>query len=146
MDVQGPKEVDSVSQVIQEKQENLTNKKRMRSKKKNENHPDKKRIDRKMIQKSKIIEKIKSTETIFNETDKLYQRSKQLYEEKAEPFDLDKLNSNNKKIDRDQKWTADIIKNGTFQDKISALSLYIRKEQKYTMKYLDILVKLVKLM
>ena len=35
------------------------------------------------------------------------------------------------------------MKSGTFQDKISAISLYIRKEPKFTLKYLDILVKIV---
>jgi hypothetical protein len=83
MDAQEHKEVFNETQVTKEKQENLTKKKRNRSKKKMENPIEKKKIDKKLKQKSKIIEKIKSTETLFNETDKIYQRSKQLYEEKV---------------------------------------------------------------
>ena len=65
----------------------LTKKKRKRSKKNEEKQikskVEKKRDQRLLNQKNKILDKIKSTEFSFNEIDKLFQKSRELYEEKV---------------------------------------------------------------
>ena len=73
--------------------------------------------------------------------EKIYQKAKSLYEKKSESYDLDKLNYD-QKINKDKKWTHDILQKGTFDDKISALLLYIKNTPKLTLKYLEILIKL----
>lgn len=95
--------------------------------------------------KNVILEKIKTTEQNLSDSEKIYQKARELYQEKAKLFDLDETLNQNGKVNKEKKWTYDIIKTGTFQDKISAMSLYIRKEPKFTLKYLDILMKIVNL-
>ena len=56
-------------------------------------------------------------------------------------FDLDKIDYN-QKVNKEKRWTHDILQKGTFDDKISALLLYIRENPKMTLKYLEILIKL----
>ena len=62
---------------------------------------------------------------------KIYQKAKNLYYEK--PLDY------TKKINKEKKWTYDILKSSTFDDKISSLMLYIKENSKQTLKYLEIL-------
>lgn len=73
--------------------------------------------------------------------EELYQKAKLLYESSSKNFDLDKIDLT-LKANKDKKWTSDILKTGTFEDKISSLVLYIRQNPKNTLKYLDILVRM----
>ena len=73
--------------------------------------------------------------------EQLYQKAKNIYETKASSFDLDKIDYN-QKVNKEKRWTHDILQKGTFDDKISALLLYIRENPKMTLKYLEILIKL----
>ena len=73
--------------------------------------------------------------------EQLYQKAKNIYETKSSSFDLDKIDFN-LKVNKEKKWTHDILQKGTFSDKISALLLYIRDNPKMTLKYLDILIRL----
>ena len=73
--------------------------------------------------------------------EQLYQKAKNIYESRASSYDLDKMDFT-QKVNKEKKWTYDILQKGTFDDKISALLLYIRENPKFTLKYLDILIKL----
>ena len=74
--------------------------------------------------------------------EELYQKAKKLYENFSNDYDLDKIDLN-LKANKDKKWTKDILTTGTFEDKISSLVLYIKKNPKYTLKYLEILTKML---
>ena len=71
----------------------------------------------------------------------LYQKAKNIYDKKSSPYDLDKIDYT-QKVNKDKRWTHDILEKGTFDDKISALLLYIRQNPKMTIKYIEILIKL----
>ena len=73
--------------------------------------------------------------------EQLYQKAKNLYEKKTISYDLDKIDFN-QKVNKEKRWTHDILQKGTYDDKISALLLYIRQSPKMTLKYLEILIKL----
>ena len=74
--------------------------------------------------------------------EQLYQKAKNLYEKKTISYDLDKIDYN-QKVNKEKRWTHDILQKGTYDDKISALLLYIRQSPKNTLKYLEILIRLV---
>ncbi len=108
---------------------------------KKHNHPDTKKHKKKKNNKNKI--KInKNKKTPLDSLEKLYQKAKNLYYEKSSPYDLDKLDYT-KKINKEKKWTYDILKSGTFDDKISSLMLYIKENPKQTLKYLEMLFRLL---
>ena len=95
---------------------------------------------------SKSTNSIKVPEKIKNIEDLLI-NARRLYEERAQEYDLEfflTMDPSKQKKYKDKKWTAEIIKTGTFEDKISALALYIKSEPKYTLKYLDMLIKMAK--
>ena len=71
----------------------------------------------------------------------LYQKAKNIYDKKSSPYDLDKIDYT-QKVNKDKRWTHDILEKGTFDDKISSLLLYIRQNPKMTIKYIEILIKL----
>ena len=73
--------------------------------------------------------------------EQLYQKAKNIYERKTLSYDLDKIDYN-QKVNKEKRWTHDILQKGTFDDKISALLLYIRENPKMTLKYLELLIKL----
>ena len=106
---------------------NLLNKKTKRFKHKNKNKKQSKN-------KNNINRKLEPIE-------QLYQKAKNIYETKTSSFDLDKIDYN-QKVNKEKRWTHDILQKGTFDDKISALLLYIRENPKMTLKYLEILIKL----
>ena len=106
---------------------NLLNKKTKRFKYKNK----KKSKNKNMNNKNRKLEPI----------EQLYQKAKNIYETKTFSFDLDKIDYN-QKVNKEKRWTHDILQKGTFDDKISALLLYIRENPKMTLKYLEILIKL----
>ena len=108
---------------------------------KKHNHPDTKKHKKKKNNKNKI--KInKNKKTPLDSLEKLYQKAKNLYYEKSSPYDLDKLDYT-KKINKEKKWTYDILKSSTFDDKISSLMLYIKENPKQTLKYLEMLFRLL---
>ena len=106
---------------------NLLNKKTKRFKHKNKNKKQSKN-------KGDINRKLEPIE-------QLYQKAKNIYETKTSSFDLDKIDYN-QKVNKEKRWTHDILQKGTFDDKISALLLYIRENPKMTLKYLEILIRL----
>ena len=106
---------------------NILNKKTKRFKHKNKNKKQSKN-------KNNINRKLEPIE-------QLYQKAKNIYETKTSSFDLDKIDYN-QKVNKEKRWTHDILQKGTFDDKISALLLYIRENPKMTLKYLEILIKL----
>lgn len=61
----------------------------------------------------------------LHESYELYSRSKNLYESYSSDFNLDK----NKFKNSDFKWTLKLITEGTFEDKIGALSQHIKKSK-----------------
>ena len=73
--------------------------------------------------------------------EQLYQKAKNIYERKTLSYDLDKIDYN-QKVNKEKRWTHDILQKGTFDDKISALLLYIGENPKMTLKYLELLIKL----
>ena len=81
----------------------------------------------------------------------LYKRARSLYEERNKEFDLDfvfgeggeKVGKERKSSVREQKWTYDILTKGTFDDKISAIMLYIKNNPKQTLKYLEIFINMI---
>jgi len=73
--------------------------------------------------------------------EQLYQKAKNIYETKTSSYDLDKIDFT-QKVNKEKRWTHDILQKGTFDDKISALLLYIRENPKMTLKYLELLIKL----
>ena len=105
---------------------NLLNKKTKRFKYKN-----KKKLKNKNMNMNRKLEPI----------EQLYQKAKNIYETKTSSFDLDKIDYN-QKVNKEKRWTHDILQKGTFDDKISALLLYIRENPKMTLKYLELLIKL----
>ena len=105
---------------------NLLNKKTKRFK-----HKNKKKSKNKNMNINRKLEPI----------EQLYQKAKNIYETKTSSFDLDKIDYN-QKVNKEKRWTHDILQKGTFDDKISALLLYIRENPKMTLKYLEILIKL----
>ena len=105
---------------------NLLNKKTKRF-----NHKNKKKSKNKNMNMNRKLEPI----------EQLYQKAKNIYETKTSSFDLDKIDYN-QKVNKEKRWTHDILQKGTFDDKISALLLYIRENPKMTLKYLEILIKL----
>ena len=105
---------------------NLLNKKTKRFK-----HKNKKKSKNKNMNMNRKLEPI----------EQLYQKAKNIYETKTSSFDLDKIDYN-QKVNKEKRWTHDILQKGTFDDKISALLLYIRENPKMTLKYLEILIKL----
>ena len=74
--------------------------------------------------------------------EQLYQKAKNLYEKYSESYDLDKIDFSLKE-NKSKKWTNDLIKTGTFDDKISSLILYIKENPKFTLKYIEMLVKML---
>ena len=74
--------------------------------------------------------------------EQLYQKAKNLYEKYSESYDLDKIDYSLKE-NKSKKWTYDLIKTGTFEDKISSLILYIKENPKFTLKYIEILLKML---
>ena len=105
---------------------NLLNKKTKRFKYKN-----KKKLKNRNMNMNRKLEPI----------EQLYQKAKNIYETKTSSFDLDKIDYN-QKVNKEKRWTHDILQKGTFDDKISALLLYIRENPKMTLKYLELLIKL----
>ena len=105
---------------------NLLNKKTKRFR-----HKNKKKSKNKNMNMNRKLEPI----------EQLYQKAKNIYETKTSSFDLDKIDYN-QKVNKEKRWTHDILQKGTFDDKISALLLYIRENPKMTLKYLEILIKL----
>ena len=105
---------------------NLLNKKTKRFKNKH-----KKKLKNKNMNMNRKLEPI----------EQLYQKAKNIYETKTSSFDLDKIDYN-QKVNKEKRWTHDILQKGTFDDKISALLLYIRENPKMTLKYLELLIKL----
>ena len=100
----------------------------------------------KRFKKRKKIKKFKGKNNKNNirqlePIEQLYQKAKNIYEAKSSSFDLDKIDFN-LKVNKEKKWTHDILQKGTFSDKINALLLYIRDNPKMTLKYLDILIRL----
>jgi ribosome biogenesis protein MAK21 len=83
--------------------------------------------------KTEIIGKVENVETLL-------QKAKILYQTRSKPYDLDQID----KKDRDKKWTSDILKSGTFEDKLSALVLYIKKNPSLCLKYVDMIIKMAK--
>ena len=74
--------------------------------------------------------------------EQLYKKAKNLYEKYSESYDLDKIDFSLKE-NKSKKWTNDLIKTGTFDDKISSLILYIKENPKFTLKYIEMLVKML---
>ena len=122
------------------KEENKDDKNKNDIKKDNNNFLNKKT---KRFKKHKKIKKFKKNNTIrqLEPIEQLYQKAKNIYEAKTSSYDLDKIDFN-LKVNKEKKWTHDILQKGTFSDKISALLLYIRDNPKMTLKYLDILIRL----
>ena len=99
---------------------------------KNNNNSNKKFNFNKKFNKSRKLEPI----------EQLYQKAKNLYEKYSESYDLDKIDYSLKE-NKSKKWTYDLIKTGTFEDKISSLILYIKENPKFTLKYIEILLKML---
>lgn len=110
---------------------NILNKKTKRFKHKNKN---KKKLKNKNINNNNFNRKLEPIE-------QLYQKAKNIYENKTSSFDLDKIDFT-QKVNKEKRWTHDILQKGTFDDKVSALLLYIRENPKMTLKYLELLIKL----
>ena len=109
---------------------------------------DKKFLNKKHLHPNEKINKNKKKKNLNKEKrtslgsiEKLYQKAKNLYFEKSSLYDLDKLDYT-KKINKEKKWTYDILQTGTFDDKISSLMLYIKDNPKYKIKYLEMLFRL----
>ena len=115
-----------------EKDKKFLNKKtkRFKNKSKNKNKKKNKKINNNNF-KNRTLEPI----------EQLYQKAKNLYEKKSESYDLDKIDYS-QKVNKEKRWTHDILQKGTYDDKISALLLYIRQNPKMTLKYLEILIRL----
>ena len=116
-----------------EKNNNILNKKTKRFKKKSKNknkNNNKHSFNNNNFQNRKL-----------EPIEQLYQKAKNLYEKKAISYDLDKIDYN-QKVNKEKRWTHDILQKGTYDDKISALLLYIRQAPTMTLKYLEILIRL----
>jgi len=114
-----------------EKDKKLLNKKTKRFKNKSKNKNKKKNKNINNNYKNRTLEPI----------EQLYQKAKNIYEKKSASYDLDKIDYN-QKVNKEKRWTHDILQKGTYDDKISALLLYIRQNPKMTLKYLEILIRL----
>ena len=116
-----------------EKNNNILNKKtkRLKKKSKNKNKNNNKHSFNNNNFQNRKLEPI----------EQLYQKAKNLYEKKAISYDLDKIDYN-QKVNKEKRWTHDILQKGTYDDKISALLLYIRQAPTMTLKYLEILIRL----
>ena len=117
--------------VNKEKNKNLLNKKTKRFKNRSKNKSKKKKKNVNNNFKNRTLEPI----------EQLYQKAKNIYEKKSESYDLDKIDYS-QKVNKEKRWTHDILQKGTYDDKISALLLYIRQNPKMTLKYLEILIRL----
>ena len=117
------------NEVNKEKEKKLLSKKTKRFKNKSKNKSKKKNKNNNY--KNRTLEPI----------EKLYQKAKNIYEKKSESYDLDKIDYS-QKVNKEKRWTHDILQKGTYDDKISALLLYIRQNPKMTLKYLEILIRL----
>ena len=95
----------------------------------------------KKFKHNKSKSKNKNNQRKLEPIEQLYQKAKNIYELKTSSYDLDKIDYN-QKVNKEKRWTHDILQKGTFDDKISALLLYIRENPKMTLKYLEILIKL----
>lgn len=98
----------------------------------------KKRNDK--IKEKRNIPNSKPSEgaTKLQNVEVLFKKAKTLYEMEAKQFDLD----DSANFSKDKKWTSEILKTGTFEDKISSLVLYIKKNPRRCLKYLDMLLKM----
>jgi len=114
-----------------EKDKKLLNKKTKRFKNKSKNKNKKKNKNINNNYKNRTLEPI----------EQLYQKAKNIYEKKSASYDLDKIDYS-QKVNKEKRWTHDILQKGTYDDKISALLLYIRQNPKMTLKYLEILIRL----
>ena len=115
-----------------EKDNNILNKKRKRTK--NKVKSKNKDGNNKFLKNNFRNRKLEPIE-------RLYQKARNLYERKTISYDLDKIDYN-QKVNKEKRWTHDILQKGTYDDKISALLLYIRQNPKMTLKYLEILIRL----
>ena len=121
---------------------NLSNKQNI-SKEKNKKFLNKKHFKNKSKSKNKNknFKKNNFQHRKLEPIEQLYQKAKNLYEKKTISYDLDKIDYN-QKVNKEKRWTHDILQKGTYDDKISALLLYIRQSPKMTLKYLEILIRL----
>ena len=114
--------------ISKEKDKKFLNKKHFKNKSKSKN-------------KNKNFKKNNFQHRKLEPIEQLYQKAKNLYEKKTISYDLDKIDYN-QKVNKEKRWTHDILQKGTYDDKISALLLYIRQSPKMTLKYLEILIRL----
>ena len=126
---------------VENKNENKDDKNIVKNEKENINLLNKKTKRFKHKNKKKSKNKNMNINRKLEPIEQLYQKAKNIYETKTSSFDLDKIDYN-QKVNKEKRWTHDILQKGTFDDKISALLLYIRENPKMTLKYLEILIKL----
>ena len=126
---------------VENKNENKDDKNIVKNEKENINLLNKKTKRFKHKNKKKSKNKNMNINRKLEPIEQLYQKAKNIYETKTSSFDLDKIDYN-QKVNKEKRWTYDILQKGTFDDKISALLLYIRENPKMTLKYLEILIKL----
>ena len=126
---------------VENKNENKDDKNIVKNEKENINLLNKKTKRFKHKNKKKSKNKNMNINRKLEPIEQLYQKAKNIYETKTSSFDLDKIDYNHK-VNKEKRWTHDILQKGTFDDKISALLLYIRENPKMTLKYLEILIKL----
>ena len=112
--------------VNKEKVKKFLNKKHFKDKSKSKN-------------KNNKIQNINCLYRKLEPIEQLYQKSKNLYEKKSISHDLDTIDYN-QKVNKEKRWVNDILKKGAYNDKISALLLYIRQSPKMTLKYLEVLI------
>ncbi len=126
---------------VENKNENKDDKNIVKNEKENINLLNKKTKRFKHKNKKKSKNKSMNINRKLEPIEQLYQKARNIYETKTSSFDLDKIDYN-QKVNKEKRWTHDILQKGTFDDKISALLLYIRENPKMTLKYLEILIKL----
>ena len=126
---------------VENKNENKDDKNIVKNEKENINLLNKKTKRFKHKNKKKSKNKNMNINRKLEPIEQLYQKAKNIYETKTSSFDLDKIDYN-QKVNKEKRWTHDILQKGTFDDKLSALLLYIRENPKMTLKYLEILIKL----
>ena len=126
---------------VENKNENKDDKNIVKNEKENINLLNKKTKRFKHKNRKKSKNKNMNINRKLEPIEQLYQKAKNIYETKTSSFDLDKIDYN-QKVNKEKRWTHDILQKGTFDDKISALLLYIRENPKMTLKYLEILIKL----
>ena len=130
-----------ITKKVENKNENKDDKNIVKNEKENINLLNKKTKRFKHKNKKKSKNKNMNINRKLEPIEQLYQKAKNIYETKTSSFDLDKIDYN-QKVNKEKRWTHDILQKGTFDDKISALLLYIRENPKMTLKYLEILIKL----